>query len=82
MAAALVEGIEFQQDRRGYWTPCERGADHANAHQATDILREVVTALHFPSIERYLRRCGSHPAEVQARIAALQTEQASRPPSR
>lgn len=70
MAAALVEGIPFQKNSRGYWSPVYT-VD--NEHNATIVLWKVVRALGFNSIEAYLRWSSSHPDDIKARIAALKT---------
>ncbi len=70
MAAALVEGIEFHQDSKGYWSPVYT---NDSVPKAKGILHDVAKALRFRSIESYLRRSGSHPEDVKARITALKT---------
>ena len=71
MKAALVEGVEFWQDSRGYWSP---SYTDGNVSKAKVILREVVKALRFTSINNYLRYSGSNPEEVKARIQALKSQ--------
>jgi hypothetical protein len=71
MEACLVEGIAFEQDRNGYWEPCES----PNAYEALAVLRAVVAALGFGLTEdgrrAYLQMSGDNPDEIKRTIAAL-----------
>ncbi len=66
MEAALVEGIEFQKTKWGYWQPSDK-----YSNDAFRILETVTKTLGFSSIADYLIFSGSHPEEIQNRIKNL-----------